>query len=199
MNSFETMNVQIGSERHLDETALVMAAKAGEEEAFAQLILRYRVRILGAAMRITNNHADAEDVFQTASMRAYVHLCKFDCRSSFSTWMTRIAINTALMLLRRNRAARVTLTEDFSGFDAIWLKDPRADVSAELLSRERAWHLNKAVRALQPPLRTVFELQSRQQGSIKQTAELSGLTVPATKSRLFRARRELRRQLQACL
>jgi DNA-directed RNA polymerase specialized sigma24 family protein len=94
MNSVGTMNVQIGSERRLDEAALVMAARAGEEEAFAELILRHRVRILAAAMRITKNHADAEDVFQTASMQAYVHLCSFDCRSKFSTWMMRIAINT---------------------------------------------------------------------------------------------------------
>jgi RNA polymerase sigma factor (sigma-70 family) len=199
MNFVGTMNVQIGSERRLDETALVMAAKAGEEEAFAELILRHRVRILAAAMRITKNHADAEDVFQTASMQAYVHLCSFDCRSKFSTWMMRIAINTALMLLRKKRAARTKLTDDFSGFDACHLKDPKADVWVELLGRERAWHLDKAIRALQPRLRTVVDVQSRQQGSIKQTAELSGLTVPATKSRLYRARRELRRQLQACL
>ena len=85
MNSVGTMSVQIGSESRLDETALVMAAKAGEEEAFAELILRHRVRILAAAMRITKNHADAEDVFQTASMQAYVHLRGFDCRSKFST------------------------------------------------------------------------------------------------------------------
>jgi len=199
MNSVRTMNGQTGSKCQLDETALVMAAKAGEDEAFAELILRYRMRILAAAMRITKNHADAEDVFQTASMQAYVHICKFDCRSTFSTWMMRIAINTALMLLRKQRAARITFTEDFSGFEARWLKDPKADVWAELLSRERAWHLETAIRALHPPLRTVVELQSRQQGSIQQTAELSGLTVPATKSRLFRARRELRRKLQACL
>jgi RNA polymerase sigma factor (sigma-70 family) len=199
MNSFETMNVQTGSDRYLDETALVTAAKSGEEGAFAELILRHRARILAAAMRITKNHADAEDVFQTASMHAYVHLCNFDCRSKFSTWMMRIAINTALMLLRRNRASRITLTEDFSGFDSCSLKDPKADVWAELLGRERAWHLEKAIGQLQPRLRLVVEAQSRQQGSIKQTAELSGLTVPATKSRLFRARRELRRQLQACL
>lgn len=199
MNSVETMKVQISNERYVDETALVMAAKAGEEEAFAELIRRHRVRILAAAMRITKNYADAEDVFQIASMQAYVHLCRFDCRSKFSTWMMRIAINTALMLLRRNRAARITLTEDFSELDACWHKDPKADIWAELLSRERGWHLEKAIRALQPRLRTVVELQTRQHGSIKQTAELSGLTVPATKSRLFRARRELRRQLHACL
>ena len=199
MNSFETMNVQIDSERYIDETALVMAAKAGEEEAFAELILRHRVRILAAAMRITKNHADAEDVFQTASMQAYVHLRGFDCRSKFSTWIMRIAINTALMLLRRNQAARITLTDDFSGFDACHLKDPKADIWVELLGRERAWHLEKAIGKLHPRLRLVVEVQVRQQGSIKQTAELSGLTVPATKSRLFRAKRELRRQQQACI
>jgi RNA polymerase sigma-70 factor (ECF subfamily) len=199
MNSLVAMKKQISDKCYVDESALVMAAKAGEEEAFAELILRYRVRILAAAMRITKNHADAEDIFQTASMQAYVHLCRFDCRSKFSTWMMSIAINTALMLLRSNRASRITLTEDFAGFDSCWLKDPKADVWAELLGRERAWHLEKAIGQLQPRLRLVVEVQSRQQGSIKETAELSGLTVTATKSRLFRAKRELRRQLQACL
>ena len=199
MNPSEKINAAVGRESYADETALVMAAKAGKEEAFTELIIRHRERILSVAGRITNNQADAEDVYQTTCLQVFLHICGFDCRSRFSTWVTRIAINTALMLLRRHRVANTTSMDDVFEFDPSRLTDPKADICAEVLSQERAWHLERAISELHPQLRTVMQLQTRQQGSIKQTAELTGLSVPATKSRLFRARRELRRHLQASL
>jgi RNA polymerase sigma-70 factor (ECF subfamily) len=182
-----------------DDTALVIAAKAGEGEAFTELITRHRKLILTVAQRITNNHADAEDVFQTTCLQAFVHVCRFDGRSKFSTWQTRIAINSALMVLRRNRAANATSMNDLVEGDSYRLRDQRVDIWAEIQERERAWHVERAICQLQPCLRSVMQIQRQFQGSIKQTAELSGLSIPATKSRLFRARRELRRHLQACV
>ena len=199
MNPSETINAALSWESYADETALVMAAKAGKEEAFTELIIRHRERILSVAGRITNNQADAEDVYQTTCLQVFLHICGFDCRSKFSTWVTRIAINSALMLLRRHWAANTTSMDDVIEFDPSRLRDPKADIWAEVLSQERAWHLERAISELHPRLRTVMQLQTRQQGSIKQTAELTGLSIPATKSRLFRARRELRRHLQASL
>jgi RNA polymerase sigma-70 factor (ECF subfamily) len=154
---------------------------------------------LTVAQRITNNHADAEDVFQTTCLQAFVHVCRFDGRSKFSTWQTRIAINSALMVLRRNRAANATSMNDLVEGDSYRLRDQRVDIWAEIQERERAWHVERAICQLQPCLRRVMQILRQFQGSIKQTAELSGLSIPATKSRLFRARRELRRHLQACV
>ena len=199
MSPSERINAAVSRESYADETALVMAAKAGQEEAFTELIIRHRERILSVAGRITNNQADAEDVYQTTCLQVFLHIRGFDCRSNFSAWVTRIAINSALMLLRRHWAANTTSMDEVIEFDPSRLRDPKADIWAEVLSQERAWHLERAVGKLHPRLRTVMQLQMRQQGSITQTAKLTGLSVPAAKSRLFRARRELRRHLQASL
>jgi len=182
-----------------DEAALVTAAKAGEEQAFTELLARHRRRILTIVQRITRNHEDSEDVFQITCMQAFVHICRFDGRSKFSTWLTRIAINSALMSLRRNRSRNATSMSDLVEGDSSWLRDPKVDVWGEIRERERAWHVERAICQLRPCLRTVIQLQRQHQGSIKRTAELSGLSIPTVKSRLFRARRELRRHLQACV
>jgi len=197
MNHSETICAEISQESCSYDTALVMAAKAGKKEAFAELIARHRRGILAVAHRITKNHADAEDVFQTTCLQAFLHVCRFDGRSKFSTWMTRIAINSALMVLRRNRASNVTSIDDFVEGDLHKLRDPRIDLWAEIMERERTGDVERAIGQLQPCLRTVMQVQRQHQSSIKQTAELAGLTVAATKSRLLRARRELRRRLQA--
>lgn len=182
-----------------DEAALVTAAKAGEEQAFAELLVRHRRRILIIVQRITRNHEDSEDVFQITCMQAFVHICRFDGRSKFSTWLTRIAINSALMSLRRNRPRNTTSMSDLVEGDSSWLRDSKVDVWAEIQERERAWHLENAIGQLRPCLRTVMQLQRQHEGSVKRTAELSGLSIQAVKSRLFRARRELRRQLASCV
>ena len=82
---------------------LVVAVKNGEDRAFEILVKRYKARILSLAFRITRNREDAQDVMQQSFQNAFVHLQEFQGRSSFSTWLTRIAINEALMYLRKNR------------------------------------------------------------------------------------------------
>ena len=198
MNYSETISARIGRKQYSDDSALVMAAKAGEGEALTELITRHRMRILTVAQRITKNRADAEDVFQSTCMQVFIHVCRFDGRSKFSTWVTRIAINNALMVLRRNRRANAISINDSAEGDFCKLKDPKVDVWAEIQERERAWQVERAIGRLQPCLRTVIQIQRQHQGSIKRTAELAGLSISAVKSRLFRARREVRRYLQAC-
>jgi RNA polymerase sigma-70 factor (ECF subfamily) len=150
------------------------------------------------AHRITGNRDDAEDVMQDAWMKAYVHLKSFDGRAKFSTWVTRIAINSALMTLRRRRShpeTSVDATEIDTGQH--WeIPDRKKDVEALYARHERAERLRRAICRLKPSLRTVVEIHQRRDGSVKEIADLAGLSVAATKSRLLRARVILRRALR---
>src|SRR6267143_3303588 len=90
------------------EKSLVQAAKAGQSTAFAALCERYTQQLLRAAHRITRNREDSEDAVQEALLRAFVHVRDFDGRSSFATWLTRITINSALMILRKKLSSHQT-------------------------------------------------------------------------------------------
>jgi RNA polymerase sigma-70 factor, ECF subfamily len=143
------------------------------------------------------NRDDAEDVIQDAWMKAYVHLKAFDGRAKFSTWLTRITINSALMTLRRKRAHPETSMEIED--DGTWrhceITDQTKDVEELYARRERAERLRRAICRLQPTLRNVVEIHQLSDRSVKEVAELAGLSVAATKSRLLRARIVLRRAL----
>src|SRR5438309_11441295 len=106
MNAFPVIDVDNDS-----DAALVAAAKHGETQAFEKLVLRYKRRIFATVYRITNNHEDAEDVLQESFHKAFLHLDGFQERAQFSTWLTRIAMNEALMLLRRRRGVLEALPE----------------------------------------------------------------------------------------
>jgi RNA polymerase sigma-70 factor (ECF subfamily) len=143
------------------------------------------------------NQDDAEDVIQDAWMKAYVHLKAFDGRAKFSTWLTRIAINSALMALRRKRAHPETSMEIGDG--DTWrhreITDQTKDVEEFYTRHERAERLRQAICRLHPTLRDVVEIHQLNDRSVKEVAELAGLSVAATKSRLLRARIVLRRAL----
>src|SRR6516225_9969505 len=106
---------------------LVVAVKNGEDRAFEILVNRYEARILSLAFRITRNHEDAQDVTQQSFQNAFVHLQKFQGKSSFPTWLTRIAINEALMCLRKNRVSRAVSLEDVNLEYASVLSTERPD------------------------------------------------------------------------
>src|SRR5215468_11783705 len=110
--------------------ALVAAAKLGEDRAFEILVKRYTARILSLAFRITRNREDAQDVVQQSFQNAFVHLQNFHGKSSFSTWLTRIAINEALMCLRKNRVSRVVSLEEVNLEYASVLYTERSDAGA---------------------------------------------------------------------
>jgi RNA polymerase sigma-70 factor, ECF subfamily len=149
------------------------------------------------ASRIMGNRDDAEDVIQDAWMKAYVHLKAFDGRAKFSTWLMRIAINSALMALRRKRAHPETSMEIEDG--ETWrhceVTDQTKYVEEFYTRHERAERLRRAICRLQPTLRNVVEIHQLSDRSVKEVAELAGLSVAATKSRLLRARIVLRRAL----
>ena len=152
-------------------------------------------RIFRTAYRITSNREDAEDAMQDAYLQACTHFQDFDGRSKFSTWLTKIAINSSLMILRKRRHARtVSLenagdSEESTGFQE--KGDPGPDAEKRYLQAERETALRNAVRALRPHLRGVIELTELGERSIREAAEMLGLSVAAVKARLFHARRTL--------
>jgi RNA polymerase sigma-70 factor (ECF subfamily) len=189
-------NVKFAASAATDED-LVAAAKSGDHPAFVELWTRHSKTAFNMVYRITRNQDDAEDVVQDAWMKAYVHLNTFDDRSKFSTWLTRIAINSALMILRRKRARPETSMEITDG--ETWqhweIADQTKNIEELYARHERVERLRRAIRRLQPRLRSVVEIHQSNDRSIKEIAELAGISVAATKSRLLRARKILRKAL----
>ena len=189
-------NVKFAASAATDED-LVAAAKSGDHPAFVELWTRHSKTAFNMVYRITRNQDDAEDVVQDAWMKAYVHLNTFDGRSKFSTWLTRIAINSALMILRRKRARPETSMEITDG--ETWqhweIADQTKNIEELYARHERVERLRRAICCLQPRLRNVVEIHQSNDRSIKEIADLAGISVAATKARLFRARKILRKAL----
>jgi RNA polymerase sigma-70 factor (ECF subfamily) len=179
------------------DEVLVAAAKLGDRPAFAELWVRHSNTAFKVAYRITKNQSDAEDVIQDAWMKAYVHLQTFDGRAKFSTWLTRIAINSALMTLRRKLAHPETSMEvtDGNTWQHWEIADQTKDVEELYATHEGVERLRRAICRLQPNLRNVVEIQQSTGCSVKEISDLEGISVAATKSRLLRARTALRRVL----
>jgi RND family efflux transporter MFP subunit len=183
-----------------DEAALVLAAKSGDEHAIEILIERYQRRMLAVARRFARIREDAEDIVQQSFQKAFVHLQTFECKSSFSTWLTRIAINEALMFLRKGRGLREVSIDDLSATQDIAprpeIRDLRAGPEAAFLQNERSRILFAAMDTLTPGTRTVVELRVLSDLSAQETAQVMGLSVGAVKGRIFHARKRLRRALK---
>ena len=176
---------------------LVAAAKSGDRPAFLELWTRHSSRAFKTAYRITGNRYDAEDAFQDTWMRAYVHLNTFDGRARFSTWLTRIAINSSLMILRAKRAHPGTYIEITDGdtWQHLEIADTAKNAEEIYLTHEGLERLRRAIRRLTPSLRNVLETHQSKDSSLKEVAEFTGISVAATKSRLTRAKRTLRKAL----
>ena len=182
-----------------DESVLVAQAKTGDQNAFTELVNRYERKIYRLAKNITQNDEDAEDVLQDAFLKAYTHLDNFKGDSKFYTWIVRIAVNEALMRLRKRKTDRtvpldepVELGEETVQREiAVWEDNPEQRYSQEEWRRI----LDEAVDGLKPDFRTVFVLRDIEELSTEETAETLGISVPAVKSRLLRARLALREKL----
>jgi RNA polymerase sigma-70 factor (ECF subfamily) len=182
------------------EEALVTAAKRGDGRAFEMLVKRHEPRILALALRYTRVREDAEDVVQQSFQKAFVHLHRFEGKSRFSTWLSRIAINEALMCLRRKRTSPEVPIEQSTTMDetALTLGLSDSDPSPEdyCLHEEQKRILSAAVRQLKPRTRKAIELRELGELSTKETARILGLSIGAVKARLFHARKALRRSLK---
>ena len=182
-----------------DETILVAQSREGDTAAFGELVRRYEGKIFRLAQHVTQNREDAEDVLQETFMKAYEHLDQFKGDSKFYTWIVRIAVNQALMKLRRKKTDRsVSIDENIdTGEDTVvreiaaWGEDPEQQFSREELGEI----LDHAIESLEPLYRSVFVLRDIEELSTEETADALGLSVPAVKSRLLRARLQLREKL----
>ena len=182
-----------------DESQLVSEAKAGNFTAFDELVNRYEKKIYRLGMNITGNREDAEDVLQEAFLKAFEHLPDFREDSRFYTWIVRIAVNEALMKLRKRRSSREVPMEDTADDNgdvvvrefADWKPNPEQQFAQAELEQI----LQGAVNSLPPSFRTVFYLRDVEGLSTEETAEVLDLTEGAVKARLFRARLRLREEL----
>ena len=181
------------------ESGLLEKARAGDVDAFAALVDRYERKVFRLARNIVQNEEDAEDVLQEAVLKAWEHLGTFQGQSKFYTWLVRIAVNEALMKLRKRKSDRIVSLDDNIETEeepivreiAVWDEDPEKKYSQVEL---RAI-LDDAIRGLRPIYRAVFQLRDVEELTTEETAEALGLSIPAVKSRLLRARLELREKL----
>ncbi len=182
--------------RSAGDEILVAAAKDGEAQAFEALVERHQRKIFFTALRMTRNKEDAEDVVQQSLQKAFTHLNSFAGTSSFSTWLTRVAMNEALMLLRKKRGSREVLLDDLGGSEedtpAFELPDLAPDPEVTCAQQELAGLILSAINRLAPGMRTAFHLRELDERSIEETARIMGISATAVKGRLFHGRRKLR-------
>jgi len=186
--------VNLGGPNAKDE-ALVAEALHGSSAAFETLFQRYQQKMFRVALSRLQNPEDAEDAVQQAFQQAFVHLKSFQGQSRFSTWLTRIAINEALMLLRKRRPGHLSIeghqTVDEESF-ALEIKDPAITPEEQYGQKEMNNVLSGAIDELRPILKTVVNLSEIGELSTRKTADTLGVRVGTVKARTFRARRLLR-------
>jgi RNA polymerase sigma factor (sigma-70 family) len=191
-------------ESHIEITSgisdmyLVAAAKGGDHQAYAELCRRHSKQIFRTVLRITRDVADAEDTLQEALLKAYIHLGGFEGRSAFSSWLTRIAINAALMLSRKKRSQPVYSFESGSDVDDLKFPEPMEtsyNPEESCIQNALEDELDHAIRNLSPTLRAVMQIRYREDASLSEIAEILGISESAVKSRLVRARSKIRRHL----
>jgi len=189
----------VSSQTGIEESTLVSQAREVDKAAFSELVRSYEGKIFRLAQHVTQNREDAEDVLQETFMKAYEHLDQFKGDSKFYTWIVRIAVNQALMKLRRRKTDKtVSIDETIdTGEDTVvreiaaWDENPEQQFSRDELGSI----LDTAVSSLEPLYRSVFVLRDIEELSTEETAEALGLSVPAVNSRLLRARLQLREKL----
>src|SRR6266481_4978066 len=193
-NEIGKRDVTSSSDAAADEE-LVAAAKSGDESAFEILVKRQERKVFRVALRYTRVREDAEDIVQETFRKAFVHLQKFEGKSSFSTWLTRVAINEALMFLRKRDTMREVPIDDPSSSGettpALELADAGLDPEATCVQREEAEILSAAIGHLGHRMRRAIELRDLGELSVQETARQMGLSVGAVKARVFHARRKL--------
>src|SRR6185437_8346512 len=186
------------NEQHPD-VALVERVRSGDISAYDELVRKYERQLFRIAQHITQNREDAEDVMQDAFLKAYEKLDQFQGNSKFYTWLVRIAVNESLMRLRKRRTGKmVSIDEDVQTDEgsmprdlADWSPDPESLYGQS----EMGEILKKVIQGLPQGFRVVFVLRDVEGLSTEETAETLGLSVPAVKSRLLRARLQLRERL----
>src|SRR3984885_2380993 len=180
----------------MSDEVLVSTAKSGDAGAFIELSKRHHNRLLQAAYRVTRNWQDAEDALQDSLLKAFIHLKDFQEKSRFSTWITRIAINSALMILRKKRGCfeiSIDGRDDPNSNHERWeARSLTEDPECRLVREEREELLRNAILRLPPLIREVLEIRQAREYSTREIAQALGISIPAVKSRLARAKVTLR-------
>ena len=186
-----------------DDIALATEAKQGDKGAFTELVNRYAQRVFRVARHITKNDQDAEDVLQDTFLKAYSRLGQFEGNAKFYTWIVRVAVNEALMRIRRGKnRVTVSLDQELETSDGAIQRELPAETESpeESLSRtELRESLTQAIDSLSEIYRPVFVLRDVEGLSTEETAEMLNISLPAVKSRLLRARLQLRQKLRRFL
>ena len=186
-----------------DESALIAAAKSGNAQAFEALIARHRQRILAIALRRARVRQDAEDIMQQTFQKAFLHLHQFEGRSSFSTWLTRVAINEAQMLHRKSGNTREVSIDDLNEHaetvTPLEIPDSAPDPEAAYSKREWRRMLSFALNELPRRTRRAIQLRDLDERSTEETARIMGMSVGAVKARIFQGRKRLRKRLEHCV
>jgi len=184
-----------------DEQDLIRRLQAGEQAAYAEMVEQYAGRIYNLALRLMGDEAAAEDVLQETFLNAFRAIGRFEGRSRLGTWLYRIANNTALMQLRKKEPATFSLDSPLETDEGEEIPRQFFDFCClperDLLSDEARAEMRAAIDALPESLRVVFVLRDIEGLSTRETADTLGLSVPAVKTRLMRARLALRERLSA--
>jgi RNA polymerase sigma-70 factor (ECF subfamily) len=182
-----------------EEYAFLVAAKRGDSAAFEILCKQSAKTVFHMARRIMRNKEDAEDVVQESFQQAFIHLKSFNGNSRFSTWLSRIAINAALMKLRKkHRLWDVSLdgsAETQESYSRIDVDDQGPNPEQLYAQQERQRILSQAMNELTPGMRKAIELRELDERSTEETARIMGISVSAVKARVFHGRRKLRERL----
>jgi len=179
------------------DRALTINARAGGRNAFGELVRRHSSLVFGMSLKMLRNREDAEDNLQNAFCKAYGKIQQFEGNSQFSTWLLRIAINEALMTLRKRGAGEAAICGDQDRAvddrrTKVELRDVHPDPERQYLVKELA---SKALDALPHPLKHTFILQKKEGWTNRELAETLDITPASVKSRIFRARARLRQRI----
>ena len=184
------------AEAYAEEQSLLDLAKEGNKTAYAELYRRHAKRVYQIVFRMTRNHEDAEDVLQDAVMKAFIHLNGFEGRAAFSSWLTRIAINGVLMMRRKRMSHHESPIEGVGGSDGIQIPGRAPDAEEQVVRSETVNQVRSAIERLPPVLRVPLQHQLAEDLPVKDLANKLGISVPATKSRLLRAKSLVRQSMQ---
>lgn len=200
MDDSETQQIQNRTAyRELLDSELVELCQRGDQRAFGELIRRHETSAMKVALSIVRDKLDAEDEVQNAFWKAYQHISQFQQDAKFSTWLTRIVVNQCLMKLRQGRRVRFAYIDDAQASDEVLtfeLKDFRQSPEQQLGQIEVAKVLEHEIKRTPPLLRNVFLLRDVERRPMPEVAARLGISVAAAKSRLLRARAELRERMK---
>jgi RNA polymerase sigma-70 factor (ECF subfamily) len=180
------------------DEALVASAKLGDPSAFERLIERHYRFCLVKALSILRNHSDAEDEVQNACAKAWKHLCQFEGTGTFGGWLSRIVSNQCLMRIRERKGARMVSVDevfDSEGSFRLEVIDQKALPEEAVGDDEVSRMLNQEIRRVPPLLREALIMRDLRQLAMRDIAAHLGISIPAAKSRLMRARQELKLRL----